>query len=243
VFGGWEIDESAVKARLRRLLESAAPFGVRNATLHLPCYWLMSGGVHFRPESNRREKHLSVVCKVLCEAVRHAALLGIRLNVENCGCHGPCEPTGYCFASAEDLENFLLRLGCDDVGICLDSGHANLACGDPAGMIRRLGGLIGETHLNDNFGVLAGREAAQCDFHRPPGIGSIDWLAVMDAFDAVAYDKPLVFEEGMVQVGGDDFEVLARITHDNWRAFERARAKRDGMDPTVLVSMDKFPRR
>ena len=56
----------------------------------------------------------------------------------------------------------------------------------------------------------------------------------MDALDEIAYPHPVVFEEGMVQVGGDTFEFLARATHDNWRAFERARAKRDGQDAAAL---------
>ena len=217
------MDEDAVAARLRSLIEQGAPYGVKHATLHLPCYWQLCGG---QVDVARVEAHRARVRRVLeC---------GAEKAHENCGQHESVEPEGYCVVSAADLRAFVSSLNSDRVGVCLDSGHAMLGYQNPADMIRELGDLLHETHLNDNFGVLRGRKAMECDYHRPPGIGKIDWLDVMDALDETEYPNPVVFEEGMVQVGGDTFEYLARATHDNWRAFERARAKRDGQDPAAL---------
>jgi len=231
IFGGWDMDEDAVAARLRSLIEQGAPYGVKHATLHLPCYWQLCGG---QVDVARVEAHRARVRRVLECGAEKAHEYGIGLTVENCGQHESVEPEGYCVVSAADLRAFVSSLNSDRVGVCLDSGHAMLGYQNPADMIRELGDLLHETHLNDNFGVLRGRKAMECDYHRPPGIGKIDWLDVMDALDETEYPNPVVFEEGMVQVGGDTFEYLARATHDNWRAFERARAKRDGQDPAAL---------
>ena len=231
LFGGWDMDEAATRERLFRLIEEIAPYHVQNGTLHLPCYSRMSpGGMDLALARPHRE----AVMRILREGAARADSLGIRLNVENCGMHGQAEPAGYCLATARDVAAFMAHLDCEEVGFCLDTGHAMLAGQDPAKMIRELGGLLSETHFNDNFGVLPNREPMECDFHRPPGIGKIDWLDVMDALEQIRYPNPVVFEEGMVQVGGDTFEFLARATYDNWCAFERVRAKRDGEDPSAL---------
>ena len=231
IFGGWEMDEGAVAARLFSLIEQSAPYEVKHATLHLPCYWRLCGG---QVEVTRAEGHRAKVRRILERGAEKARECGMGLTVENSGQHEPVEPEGYCVVSAADLRAFVRSLDSDLVGVCLDTGHAMLGGQDPADMIRELGDLLHETHFNDNFGVLRGRQRTECDYHRPPGIGRIDWLDVMDALDEIRYPNPVVFEEGMVQVGGDTLSYLARATYENWRAFERARAKRDGQDPAAL---------
>jgi len=231
LFSGWDMDEQATAARLFELIELSAPYGVRNATIHLPCYWRLCDG---QVGPARAEPHRQMVKRILIAGARQAKEVGIRLNVENCAQHGPQEPAGYCFVTAEDMRAFLADLVEEDLGVCLDTGHAMLGGQIPGEMIRALGGLLHETHMNDNFGPFPGRAPLEADLHRPPGIGKIDWLDVMDALDEIAYPYPIVFEEGMAQVGGDTFEFMARATYENWRAFERARAKRDGMDPAAL---------
>lgn len=231
LFSGWEFDEQAALATLNEWIECSAPYRVKHATLHLPCYWRLCG---FDVDVERAERHRQKVRRVLVEAASRAKEHGIGLTVEN-GAHPPVEPVGYCVVTAADLRHFVESLDTDDVGVCLDSGHAMLAGQDPGAMIRDLGPLLHETHFNDNFGVLPGREPWQCDFHRPPGIGAINWLEVMDALDEIEYPNPVVFEEGMVQVPGDTFAYLVRATYENWRAFERARAMRDGDDPAALL--------
>jgi len=233
LFHGWELDEGQVTERLLRLIGNAAPYGVRNATLHVPCYSRIS------PEGFDEERvaaHRGKVMRVIRSGAGRGAEVGIRLNIEN-GMHAAAERRpGCCVASAADLKAYVEAVGAEGVGVCLDTGHAMLSGEDPAQMIRDLGGLLQETHFNDNFGAFPDRDGAECDYHRPPGIGKIDWLDVMDALEEIDFPHPVVFEEGMVQVGGDTFEYLARATYDNWRAFERARAKRDGRDPMTLQS-------
>ena len=230
LFSGWDLDEPAVQARLLGLLDLAEPYGVHHATVHAPCYTRLNGG---QSDEGRVGRHRAQVQRILRVGAERAKELGLSLNVENCACatgHGTQES---CMATVAGLREFVSDVGDSLMGVCLDTGHANLAGQHPGAMIRELGDLMRETHFNDNFGPFPGVEPVSGDFHRPPGIGSIDWLDVMDALDEIQYPHPVVFEVGMVQVGGDTFEFLARATHDNWRAFERARAKRDGRDPAA----------
>ena len=226
-----DMDEAVVTERLLRLIENAKPYGVSNATLHVPCYarWSENG---VRGESAMR--HREMVMRIIRTGAERARDAGIRLNIENGIHYGSDESAGCCVASAAALRRYLDELDAEGVGVCLDTGHSMLAGQDPAQTIRDLGDLLQETHFNDNFGPFPEGDAIKGDYHRPPGIGLIDWLDVMDALEEIDYPHPVVFEEGMVQVGGDTFDYLARATYGNWRAFERARAKRDGMNPEEL---------
>jgi sugar phosphate isomerase/epimerase len=72
-----------------------------------------------------------------------------------------------------------------DVGICLDTGHAHLL-GDVVEAIETVSGQLLTTHVHDN----AGRQ----DDHRLPFDGSINWPAVMMAFEKVGYGGPFMLE-------------------------------------------------
>ncbi len=66
----------------------------------------------------------------------------------------------------------ILRVGhFDDVGVCFDSGHANLMEG-VVPTLTELKPLIGSTHLHDNHG--------DKDAHLWPGDGTVDWALTMN---------------------------------------------------------------
>ena len=70
-------------------------------------------------------------------------------------------------------------------GLCLDVGHAHIV-GDVVEAVETCSGHILTTHVHDNRG--------QRDDHLLPGQGSIDWDAVMLAFQKVGYDGSWIFE-------------------------------------------------
>ena len=99
-------------------------------------------------------------------AVEHlnafARPLGVRLLLENIQ-NEITEPKNL-------LE--IIRVGhFEDVGVCFDSGHANLGEGVPQ-TLAELKPLIGSTHLHDNRG--------DKDRHLWPGDGTIDWPPAID---------------------------------------------------------------
>ena len=74
----------------------------------------------------------------------------------------------------------------DRVGICWDTGHANISKEDQADAITKLGSRIKCTHVHNNWGVR--------DDHAPPIYGNIEWKRVIPALADVGYDGPLTLE-------------------------------------------------
>ena len=74
----------------------------------------------------------------------------------------------------------------DRVGICWDTGHANLVAFDQAEAVKTLGSRIKCTHIHNNF--------RQHDDHLSPENGKIEWEKVMAAFREIGFDGPLTLE-------------------------------------------------
>ncbi len=102
--------------------------------------------------------------------------LGVRLLVENL----LSEPT-----TPEHLVTILEMGHLDNVGVCLDLGHANLTVG-AAAAIGTLGKRIVSVHVHDNHGVK--------DEHLWPGDGTIDWTGAVEALKKLETPPATVLE-------------------------------------------------
>ena len=117
-----------------------------------------------------------VACAILEEVCDYAAKANITIALEN----------------SSTLENMELILGlvedvaAPNLGICVDTGHANLGDLGSARAIRMAGSLLRTTHLQDNLG--------ERDDHMPPGMGVIDWDDVFQALDEIGYKGTLMLE-------------------------------------------------
>jgi len=89
-------------------------------------------------------------------------------------------------ASPEDLILLIENTDPDYVGICFDTGHANVNRFDLGKFIERASRYIIATHVHDNDRIH--------DNHNPPFMGSINWEKVIKAFKQVRYPYPLLFE-------------------------------------------------
>jgi sugar phosphate isomerase/epimerase len=74
-----------------------------------------------------------------------------------------------------------------DVGVCLDTGHANLS-GDLNSVVRKLGQNIRMVHAHDN--------RRRGDEHLPPGTGDIDCNSLLAELDYVRFRGALILELG-----------------------------------------------
>ena len=73
------------------------------------------------------------------------------------------------------------------VGVCWDTGHANLSEGvDQGESIRRLGKWLKCLHIHDNHG--------RFDEHILPMMGVIDWKSIMSALRDIGYERDFVYE-------------------------------------------------
>lgn len=130
--------------------------------------------------------------------------LGVRILLENI----PNELT-----APEKLVELIRTLHFDDLGVCLDLGHAHLSPGI-ASAIETLKPHIRSIHVHDNHGMK--------DEHLWPGEGSIDWGRTMEALRTAPQVPALVLEIEGDREGDPGFgkEVPAKMMA-TWRTLDR----------------------
>jgi sugar phosphate isomerase/epimerase len=150
---------------IKRALEAADSIPFQNLILHL--------GEQADSWSPRSLEHALTALEHLGAFARP---MGVRLLAENL----TSEST-----SPERLMEILQIGHLDNVGVCLDLGHAHLTVG-VAAAIATAGNRIGSVHVHDNHGVK--------DEHLWPGAGTIDWPATVQALKALAAPPATVLE-------------------------------------------------
>lgn len=75
------------------------------------------------------------------------------------------------------------------VGICWDTGHANLAQLDQERALRAVGGRLKVLHINDNHAQVR-------DEHILPYMGDVDWDSVLRGLAAIGFDGAFSYETG-----------------------------------------------
>ena len=91
----------------------------------------------------------------------------------------------YPYTRAEDMLALARDIGGDHVGICLDTGHANISAQNIPAMIRAFGKKLTTVHLNDNYGLIS---PVYEDLHLFPGSGRIGWDEVFEALKEVHFE-------------------------------------------------------
>jgi sugar phosphate isomerase/epimerase len=166
---------------IKRALEAAEQIPFSNLVLHL---------------GERQDGWSQRTIEFAITALEHLGAfshpLGVRLLVENL----LSEPT-----TPEHLVT-LLDLGhLNNVGICLDLGHAHISVG-VAEAIATLGNRIATLHVHDNHGIK--------DEHLWPGDGGIDWPNTIKALKALP-KPPAAVVEIHHSLGADVHTFPARI--------------------------------
>ena len=167
----------AAMDEIKRALEAAEQIPFRNLILHL---------------GERDDTWSPRAIEYGFNALEHlgafARPLGVRLLVENL----ISEPT-----TPGHLQTILEMGHLNQVGICLDLGHAHITVG-VAEAVRTLGPRIVSVHVHDNHGVK--------DEHLWPGDGTIDWPFAVKALQALPGSPAAVLE--VHQSFGDDASEL-----------------------------------
>jgi sugar phosphate isomerase/epimerase len=129
--------------------------------------------------------------------------LGVRLLLENI----PNELT-----APQRLVQLIQTLRYDDIGVCLDLGHAHLEPGVESA-IETLRPLIRAVHVHDNHGAK--------DEHLWPGEGTIDWTRTMELLRTVPQIPALVLELKGDPEGNPDFgKTLPAKMLASWELLE-----------------------
>lgn len=143
-------------------------------------------------------------------AVEHlgafARPLGVQILLENLEKNDVAEP--------EHLLEILAAGHFEDIGVCLDVGHAHLESGI-APTIAILGSRLRSTHIHDNAG--------DRDAHLWPGEGTINWPETMQALTHLAQPPATVLEiSSRVEDSGD---VLAQKFRRTFEQLDAAAAQ------------------
>ena len=170
---------------IKRALESAELIPFSNLVLHL--------GERTDGWSQRSIEYAITALEHL-GAFAHP--LGVRLLIENL----LSEPT-----TPERLGTILELGHLNNVGICLDLGHAHATVGVDAA-IATLGNRISTLHVHDNHAVK--------DEHLWPGEGTIDWNAVAPGLAALPANTP-----GLLEIACDRDEAPESITRKAEQTF------------------------
>ena len=91
------------------------------------------------------------------------------------------------YADANDAKQVLAAVDMPNVGVCLDTGHANISGVSCVEFIRELGPQLKALHIADNLGT-------NDDHILPYGRGTVPWPEVMKALREVGYAGLFNFE-------------------------------------------------
>jgi len=162
---------------------------------------------------------------ICCE---YAGQYGITITIENLPFFSGKLGIGRYCNSADDLLRLIGLVkssGYDNIGACLDTGHANLCRIDIAATVCKLGDDLKQLHINDNRGEL--KRNNEGDVHLVPGNGDINWPEVYQALEAIAYDGPVMFEFG--SRSGEPVERILSEALIVWKSLaEPGRASKRG---------------
>ncbi|MBQ4526784.1 MAG: sugar phosphate isomerase/epimerase [Clostridia bacterium] len=127
--------------------------------------------------------------KVISTYLEAAVKYGTGVALENLPIFGGIVPQMPFFTSNyEDLITLTDSFNDKRVGICWDTGHANMMDFNQANAIKEVGSRLKCTHIHNNFK----RE----DSHMTPLAGDIKWDEVMKAFKEISYEGPFTCETG-----------------------------------------------
>ena len=126
----------------------------------------------------------------------------------------------YCGGDIFELIDLCDEINDPSVGICLDTGHANLAGVHVGEAIRAIGKRLRATHINDNH-------ANGADEHLFPYFGTVDWKDAMRAFAETGYEGDFAYEAGSQRIPASTRESWLKYTADLGRDLLRLAEKRD----------------
>ena len=125
------------------------------------------------------------------ELADYAAGYGIKIAVENL----PFPPIA--LAKTENIRKLVDEINKPNVGICLDTGHANVFKSDIGDIVRICGDKLFCLHVHDNKGY-------HDDSHQVPFLCGIDWHKFMKALKEIDYKGVLSLESYAYGIGRKD---------------------------------------
>ena len=185
---------------LFRCIEAARRLGAKYMVMHpynlsrLPLY----------SEKENRDACIAYLAPYI-EAAKKA---GICLAVENMVDFGR-KHRRYCGGDIYELIDLVETINDPTVGICLDTGHANISGINPAAAVRAIGKKhLYCTHINDNHALKG------ADEHLFPYFGDVNWADVVRALKEIGYENDFAYEACVLGIPDELRPTWLRYTVD-----------------------------
>ncbi len=171
----WEYNRKAGVELIQNRVDLAAALGAGEIVLHLYVPYLT---IRQKPEA--KEDFYTCVFQSLDELMPYCLEKKVRICIENLF----DMPGEYMLEAWDRLFDRYRR---EFLGLCYDTGHANMVWREQAPeILERYGDRLYAVHIHDNNGAM--------DSHWIPGEGSICWEKVMGVIARSAYEGPLLLE-------------------------------------------------
>ncbi|MCI9229823.1 MAG: sugar phosphate isomerase/epimerase [Lachnospiraceae bacterium] len=170
---------------IKNRIELASAMGAKEVVLHLYLPYEV-----FRRDPAYREVFYGQVFRSFDELMPWCQERGMRICVENLY-EAPGE------LQIEELTRLFTRYPSDFMGLCLDTGHANLVWGNDFvdRLAKPFADRIYAVHLHENKGW--GWGPGYGDAHMIPSDNGFPWKELMAALKNSVYEGPLMLEVGM----------------------------------------------
>ena len=208
----------------RKILDMAQSMGIKRLTTHIggiavpqaslakerptPAELLDKGEIAYA-EYAERVKQSYGKDKIIPDSIiayrnlcGEAEKRGITLTIETA-----CSELYEINTKPEAIIRFIKEVGAVNLGICIDSGHCHLNGLDIPEIICSCGSYFLETHFHDNFGIK--------DEHNPVGIGTTNWIAVINALAESSYPGIITFEQGNYQANAQNWRLFLEVAERN----------------------------
>jgi sugar phosphate isomerase/epimerase len=219
-----ELNRLAGVELIKNRLDMAHELGAGEIVLHMQLPYK-----DFEADPRFQDRYYSQVFRSFDELEPYCRARGIRLCVENL-LGTPAEHL------IRQFDLLFGRYGGEFLGLCFDTGHANVVCRDTLELARRYVDRVFCIHVSDNHGLSSalcwedGAAMRACDEHLLPFEGNFDWDGFARVLAASPYEPPCILE---TLLKGDENEAcyLKRAFNAGTRVSElffRYRAERSG---------------
>ena len=171
----WEYNRWAGVELIKNRVDMAACLSAHEIVLHLyPPHFT----IQEKPET--KENFYACVYKSLDELMPYCLDKNVKICMENLF----DMPGEYML---EIWNRLFERYPKEYLGLCFDTGHANIIWGERAPkMIEKYIDRLYAVHIHDNNGSV--------DYHRIPGEGNIKWNSIINLLARSSYEGPLLLE-------------------------------------------------
>ena len=165
--------------RIKVAIDLAAGLGCGTLVIHI-------GGRHSVCKDLPDSAIFDANARSLAELVSYAKNTPVKLAIENL-----MNETHRMGCAISDLKDLIDEVGSDKIGICMDTGHANVNAMNVPDAIRECGDLLIATHIQE---TCPGNDLHVFPMTLRRGKSTMNWFEIFDAFARIRYPHPMIGE-------------------------------------------------